>query len=58
MVYNSFLQVVKRDDDSDDGIPFYPVPRKIDEALLGDLTGGRPGAIIETEEQLVVKEQR
>jgi hypothetical protein len=37
-------------------VPFYPVPRKIDEALLGDLTGGRPGAIIETEEQLATKE--
>lgn len=37
--------------------PFYPVPRKIDEGLLGDLTGGRPGAIIETEEQLATKEQ-
>ena len=41
---------------TDDGIPIYPVPRKIDEALLGDLTGGRPGAIIETEEQLMEKE--
>jgi hypothetical protein len=37
--------------------PFYPVPRTIDEALLGDLTGGRPGAIIETEEQLFIKDQ-
>ena len=37
--------------------PFYPIPRAIDESLLGDLTGGRPGAIIETEEQLAVKEQ-
>lgn len=37
--------------------PFvYPVPRPIDEALLGDLTGGRPGAIIETEAQLAAKD--
>lgn len=36
--------------------PYYPLPRKIDEALLGDLTGGRPGAIIETEEQLAAKD--
>ena len=42
---------------TDDGVPIYPVPRKIDEALLGDLTGGRPGAIIETEEQLIEKEE-
>ena len=38
-------------------IPFYPIPRKIDENLLGDLTGGRPGAIIETEEQLATKDR-
>jgi len=37
--------------------PFYPIPRDIDENLLGDLTGGRPGAIIETEEQLDAKDQ-
>ena len=36
--------------------PVYPVPRQIDETLLGDLTGGRPGAIIETEEQLAQKD--
>ena len=37
-------------------IPFYPNPRIVDENLLGDLTGGRPGAIIETEEQLATKD--
>lgn len=43
--------------DDDDDTPFYPIPRKIDEELLGDLTGGRPGAIIESEEQLVTKQR-
>jgi hypothetical protein len=38
-------------------VPFYPRPREMDESLLGDLTGGRPGAIIETEEQLALKAQ-
>jgi hypothetical protein len=38
--------------------PVYPRPREIDEQLLGDaLTGGRPGAIIETEKQLLAKER-
>ena len=41
---------------ADDDTPQYPPPREIDESLLGDdLTGGRPGAIIETEEQLATK---
>jgi hypothetical protein len=40
-----------------DGAPHYPQPRQYDEGILGDLTGGRPGAIIETEEQLAIKAQ-
>lgn len=36
------------------GAPFYPRPRDIDDTF--DLTGGRPGAIIESEEQLATKE--
>jgi len=35
----------------------YSEPRAFDEGLLGDLTGGRPGAIIETAEQLQLKDQ-
>ena len=35
----------------------YAPGREFDEALLGDLTGGRPGAIIETAEQLELKQQ-
>lgn len=35
----------------------YAERRKFDESLLGDLTGGRPGAIIETAEQLELKEK-
>jgi hypothetical protein len=36
--------------------PYYPQPRAIDDSLkFFDLTGGRPGAIIETEEQLALK---
>lgn len=42
---------------SEEERPEYGKPREIDESLLGDLTGGRPGAIIETEEQLALKEQ-
>ena len=42
---------------ADSEIPSYPQPRNYDPALLGDLTGGRPGAIIETEEQLEIKER-
>ncbi|GAX26945.1 hypothetical protein FisN_9Lh247 [Fistulifera solaris] len=38
-----------------DDAPQYFAPRHVDERLLGDLTGGRPGAIIETEEQLAIK---
>lgn len=38
-----------------DDAPKYFAPRHVDGSLLGDLTGGRPGAIIETEEQLAVK---
>jgi len=45
------------DDEEASETPSYPQPRPIDEALLGDLTGGRPGAIIETEEQIQIKEQ-
>ena len=37
--------------------PSYATPRVIDEGLLGDLTGGRPGAIIETEEELAAKDR-
>lgn len=40
-----------------DETPFYPEPRQMDENLLGDLTGGRPGAIIETAEQLEIKDK-
>ena len=35
----------------------YSERRQFDETLLGDLTGGRPGAIIETAEQLQEKEE-
>ena len=35
----------------------YAERRHFDEALLGDLTGGRPGAIIETAEQLELKQE-
>jgi len=42
---------------SEEERPEYPLPRQINEELLGDLTGGRPGAIIETEEQLATKAQ-
>ncbi|GAX11154.1 hypothetical protein FisN_9Hh247 [Fistulifera solaris] len=38
-----------------DDAPQYFAPRHVDERLLGNLTGGRPGAIIETEEQLAIK---
>lgn len=47
-------------DDPEYDIPKYPKPRQIaaeQAALLGDLSGGRPGAVIETEEQLTIKEQ-
>lgn len=37
--------------------PYYPKPRPIDESLIGDLTGGRPGAIVETEEELEIKDR-
>ncbi|KAL7577781.1 hypothetical protein ACA910_010538 [Epithemia clementina (nom. ined.)] len=35
----------------------YAERRQFDDSLLGDLTGGRPGAIIETAEQLELKEK-
>ena len=44
-------------DDDDYDVPKYHKPRFIDESLLGDLTGGRPGAIIETTEQLETKDK-
>jgi hypothetical protein len=45
-------------DENKEGMPFkYPKRREIDESMLGDLTGGRPGAIVETEEQLATKER-
>jgi hypothetical protein len=36
--------------------PYYPKPRPIDESLVGDLTGGRPGAIVETLEEIRKKD--
>jgi hypothetical protein len=39
----------------EDGTPFYPIPRQIDEALLTFDT--RPGAIIESEEELATKDR-
>lgn len=42
---------------TDAEVPVYYRPRPYDEKLLGDLTGGRPGAVIETEEQLETKVQ-
>lgn len=37
--------------------PIYPIPRVINEELLGDLTGGRPGAIIESVDELATKDR-
>lgn len=48
---------MNNNDDDDYEVPYYPKPRYIDESLLGDLTGGRPGAIIETAEQLEIKQR-
>lgn len=42
---------------SEEERPHYAIPRPMDESLVGDMTGGRPGAIIETEEQLEIKQQ-
>lgn len=41
----------------DNGMPKYGRAREFDEMGSFDLTGGRPGAIVETEEQLAIKEQ-
>ena len=43
------------DMENSDPTPHYPRPRKMDEALLQ--TDNRPGAIIETEEQLRIKDE-
>ena len=43
------------DMENTDDTPYYPKPRKMDENLLQ--TDNRPGAIIETEEQLQIKDQ-
>lgn len=43
--------------DDDDQVPVYYEPRNTDLSMLGDMTGGRPGAIVETEEQLAIKEK-
>jgi len=59
ILFSQISQYDAADDDPDEFNirPFYPHPRVVDASLLGDLTGGRPGAIIETEEQLELKEQ-